>query len=174
MLYHTLIYTYLVYCNIAWESAKVLLLHKLLILQKRAVRSCPGSSFRSSSNPLFTRLNLLTNFGINNLHIALFMFKFKNNLLPVSCTNHIAFRMHWLVQTEPMTFVKRGLFQFRNHRRTIKLSIAICDPISSLPNNIINLRGIGSWNIQKIAKLPFKLYDSPLNSVNPPPILVTA
>src|SRR5438876_4924870 len=38
MLYHTMIYPYLTYCNIVWGSACSSVLYKLTCLQKRAVR----------------------------------------------------------------------------------------------------------------------------------------
>src|ERR1044072_8113683 len=36
-LYNTLIYPYLSYCNIIWGCAKITVLHKLMVLQKRAI-----------------------------------------------------------------------------------------------------------------------------------------
>jgi len=49
LLYHTLIYPYFTYCNVVWGLAKISILNKLVVLQKRPVRLCTGSAFRSSS-----------------------------------------------------------------------------------------------------------------------------
>ena len=84
MLYHTLIYPYLVYCNICWGSAKTSNISKIAVLQKRAVRLCSGSGYMTPSNPVFVRLNLLKLADIHNLQIAIFMFKLKFRQLPTS------------------------------------------------------------------------------------------
>ena len=51
MIYHTLIFPYLSYCNVFWGTARLSFLNKLLILQKRAVRLCTGAGYRASSSP---------------------------------------------------------------------------------------------------------------------------
>ena len=49
MIYHSLIYPYITYCNIVWANATSL--HKLVILQNRAVRLISRANFRSSCDP---------------------------------------------------------------------------------------------------------------------------
>jgi len=147
MLYHTLIYPYLVYRNVVWGSAKVYVLHKLLILQKkRVVRLCTGSSYRSSSSPLFSRLHLFKIKNNNKLHTALIMLKFKNNLLPTSCMNYVA-----LADTNcTCKYATRGknCVKSSKYRTSIReLSIAIRGPKiwDSLTSNV---KDIHYWNIQ--------------------------
>ena len=150
MLYHTLIYPYLVYCNIAWGSAKVSVLNKLLILQKRAVRLCTGSDYLSPSSVLFKRLCLLKISDINKLHTGMFMFKFKNNMLPISCMNHVA-----LCDTVSLYAIrKKSCFRFDNYRTTIReQSISIRGPKlwELLPNNVKDINNIQAFKRSLIA-----------------------
>jgi hypothetical protein len=88
MLYHTLIYPYLVYCNVSWGSANKSLLNTLFILQKRAVRICSGSTFRSHSSPLFSNLRLLKLIDVINFQTAIFMYKIKYKLVPQCCMHY--------------------------------------------------------------------------------------
>ena len=80
MLYNSMIYPYLTYCNIAWGCAKPTVLQKLILLQKRALRFITRSSYCSSTKPLFFRLGLLRLEDIHRLQIAIFMLKFKYKL----------------------------------------------------------------------------------------------
>ena len=84
-LYYTLIYPYLTYCTIIWGCANMTALHKLVILQKRAIRIITRSPYRTASNPLFLRLRLLKVYDIYNLQLAIFMYKYLCFLLPKSC-----------------------------------------------------------------------------------------
>src|SRR5271163_3285410 len=85
MLYNTMVYPYLTYCNIVWGTASASTLQRLVVLQNRAVRLVTRSTFRSSCHPLFVCLNILKLSDINKFQIALFMYKMKHHLLPLSC-----------------------------------------------------------------------------------------
>ena len=88
MLYRTMIYPYLIYCNIVWGSANKTLLHRLLVLQKCAIRFITNSDYCDPSAPLFVSTGLLK---INDIHSFLtlqYMFKVKNRLLPASCMKY--------------------------------------------------------------------------------------
>ena len=85
MLYNSMIYPYLIYCNIVWGTASTSTLQRLVVLQNRAVRLITRSKFRSSCNPLFVRLKILKLLDINKFQTALFMFKIKHHLLPLAC-----------------------------------------------------------------------------------------
>jgi len=87
-LYFSLIYPYLIYCCIIWGSASVTALHRLEVLQNRAVRIITRSPFRASATPIYKQLNLLKLGDIRQLQIVLFMFKSKNLLLPESCIKY--------------------------------------------------------------------------------------
>jgi len=89
MIYHSLIYPYITYCNIVWGSANATSLHKLVILQNRAVRLISRANFRSSCDPLYARLKLLKVGDILKYQMAQFMFKIKNTIVPSSCLRYV-------------------------------------------------------------------------------------
>ena len=81
-LYYTLIYPYIIYCNLAWSSTYVTNLNRIFYLQKRAVSIITNAEFRAHSDPLFTQLGILDIFKVNSLYVARFMFCYKNLMLP--------------------------------------------------------------------------------------------
>ena len=84
-LYYTMIHPYLLYCNIIWGGASQLALHRLTVLQKRAVRMMACSGYRSPSSPLFKKFGIMKLYDIHKFQIYLFMFKCKYKMLPNSC-----------------------------------------------------------------------------------------
>ena len=82
-LYYTMIYPYLSYCCIVWGGACSVALHRLEILQNRAVRLITHSHYRLSTGPLFQHLKLLKLSDIHKMSVLLYMYKCKNSLLPV-------------------------------------------------------------------------------------------
>ena len=80
-----MIHPYLLYCNIIWGGASQLALHRLTVLQKRAVRLIACSSYRAPSSPLFKQFGVLKLNDIHKLQIYMFMFKCKYGMLPESC-----------------------------------------------------------------------------------------
>ena len=122
MLYYTLVYPYLTYCNIVWGTAKLSVINKLFILQKRAVRLCTASGYRAASNPLFIQLKILKLHDINNLQTAMFMFKFNQKLLPNSSMHYVSEAAPCRVyETRNKTFFKHN--KFRTAIREKSLSI---------------------------------------------------
>ena len=73
MLYYTLLYPYITYCNSTWSSAYVSNLNIIYYLQKRALRAVTNSDYRAHTAPLFSKLKILDIFQINTLDIAKFM-----------------------------------------------------------------------------------------------------
>jgi hypothetical protein len=129
MLYHTMIYPYLTYCNLVWGSASASLLTKLVSLQNRAVRLITRSSFRSSCNPLYARLHLLKLCDITKFQTAQFMYKMKSHLLPLSCMRHVTV----IDQVRP--YHTRQLYYFTMYGfRTV------------IRESSINIRGPKLWN----------------------------
>ena len=82
MLYNCLIYPYLHYGNIVWVSNYPTRLDKLFKLQKKVLRIITFSSYIAPSLPLFTQLNLLNIYQINNFLIGSFSFSLSNKVLP--------------------------------------------------------------------------------------------
>ena len=82
MLYNSLILPHITYCNIVWAICGKTKINHIYLLQKKALRVCTGSHYLANSHPLFYKLKTLKVQDINQLQVALFMFKLKNNLLP--------------------------------------------------------------------------------------------
>ena len=82
MLYYTLIYPYITYCNSTWSSTYECNLNRIYYLQKRALRAVTNSDYRAHTAPLFSKLKILDIFQINILDSAQFMFRYHNNLPP--------------------------------------------------------------------------------------------
>ena len=82
-LYHTLIYPYITYSNLALSSTYVSNSNGIFSLQKRAVRAITNADFRDHSTPLFLPLGTLDFFKVNSFYVARFMFRYKNQMLPL-------------------------------------------------------------------------------------------
>ena len=78
MLYNTLILPHLNYCLIVWgfDSSRILL------LQKRAVRTITNSWYRTHTTPIFKSLNILKINDLYWLMVLKFYYKLENKLLP--------------------------------------------------------------------------------------------
>jgi hypothetical protein len=105
ILYFSLIYPYLSYCNIIWGGAYATALYKLEVLQNRAVRLITSSPYRTSSGPLYKQLNLLKIADIHKFQIIQFMYKLKHTLVPVSC-------LHYCNVTIPNSYNMRNVHYF--------------------------------------------------------------
>ena len=81
-LYFTLINPYFEYCNIIWAMSSSVALDKLFCFQKRAIRLIANAEWNAHTAPLFREFNILTIHQLNLLHVASFMYKVYNNLLP--------------------------------------------------------------------------------------------
>ena len=84
MIYMSLIYTYINYCNIIWGSAYECHLNPLIVLQKKAIRLINNSEFRDPSAPIFYSLKLLPISKIFHLNCLLFFYNcLFNNSSPM-------------------------------------------------------------------------------------------
>ena len=83
-LYYALVYPFLTYCIIAWGNTYQTSLQPLFVLQKKAIRIITFSGFFEHTSPLFKDLNVIKLFDEVTVHIAVFMYKFKNQLLPTN------------------------------------------------------------------------------------------
>ena len=149
MLYYSLVYPYLTYCNIVWGTANNSLLNKLFMLQKRAIRLCAGVSYRTSTAPLFVHYQKLKLVDINKLQIILFMYKRKYNLLPWCCMNYATIcdsvRNH---ETRSVQYFKQPRYKTCIRKKSVVISgpilwnslpvnIQRCSSFSSLKKNVI-------------------------------------
>ena len=81
-LYYTLIYPFLIYGIIAWGNTYLTTLQPLFILQKKTIRLMTFKSFHEHSSPIFRKLNIIKLDDLISYHIAVFMYRFNNSLLP--------------------------------------------------------------------------------------------
>ena len=72
------------YCLIAWGNTYQTSLQPLFVLQKKAIRIITFPSFFEHTSPLFKDLNVIKLFDKVTVHTAVFMYKFKNQLLPTN------------------------------------------------------------------------------------------
>ena len=86
-LYYALIYPFLTYAIIAWGNTYSTTLKPLYVLQKKALRLMTFSKFDEHSSPLFKTLNIIKLHDLVSYQIAIFMYKFKNRLLPLVFNN---------------------------------------------------------------------------------------
>ena len=86
-LYYSFIYSQLNYCTLLWGNASKVLLNRLLLMQKRAVRIIDNCHHRSHTDPLFKNYNILKIHDLYVLSCCIFAYKYKNNLLPTACNN---------------------------------------------------------------------------------------
>jgi hypothetical protein len=82
MLYNTLIFPYLQYCNITWASEYTTLIQGLFVLQKKAIRIVCKKPWDAHTQPLFKFLHTLKLNDINKHQTSCFMYKAINNQLP--------------------------------------------------------------------------------------------
>ena len=83
-LYYALIYPFLIYGIIIWGNTYETALKPILILQKKALRTITFSEYDSPSSPLFKSLQVIKFHDLVTFHIATFMYKFHNQLLPTA------------------------------------------------------------------------------------------
>ena len=91
--YHALIHSYLRYGIIAWGSAAPATLKPLQLIVNRAIRiMCFAPFGKIDLAPLFEILEILKINQIYLLETGKFVFKEKNNLLPVRIANYFEIR----------------------------------------------------------------------------------
>ena len=88
-LYYSLVYSYLEYCILVRSSTYPTHLRRLVLLQNRIVRVISEKDFDAHTDPLFKNLMIVKLEDIYSLHLAKFMFSFKNNSIPSSFSRSI-------------------------------------------------------------------------------------
>ena len=75
------------YCVEIWGNAKESYLNPLIKLQKRSVRIITHSHYRSHTEPLFSKLDILPFGTLVQYRISLTMFKFHHGQVPDSISS---------------------------------------------------------------------------------------
>ena len=108
LLYHALIACHLSYGIIYWHSSAKQHLHRLTVLQKKALRIITNAEYNASSTPLFQQENILQLDKLYTLELYRLMYKTNHKLLPtpnpqaftIAAPNHTYATRHR--QTNPM------------------------------------------------------------------------
>ena len=82
ILYHSLILSHLQYCTLLWANSYRSHLHKLRLLQKKAIRIISNTDYLAHSSKLFLNLKLLKLDDLMKFQLGTFMYKLKYNKLP--------------------------------------------------------------------------------------------
>ena len=82
ILYHSLVLSHLQYCTLLWANSYHSHLHKLRLLQKKAIRIISNTDYLAHSSKLFFNLKLLKLDDIMKFQLGTFMYKLKYNKLP--------------------------------------------------------------------------------------------
>ena len=108
MIYMSLIYSHLNYCNLIWGGAENGIIEPLFKLQKKAIRIITKSSYLEHTAPLFKSLALLPVHKVYDLNCTLFIYKCLNsNYFP-------EFRLKIQRNSEYHEYNTRGRNLFRN------------------------------------------------------------
>ena len=83
-LYYSFIYPYLTYCNHIWGATYKTRLKRLVMLQNKAVRILSQAGNRTSSDPLYKKLDIMKVENINTYLIGCFMFCVSIHKVPQS------------------------------------------------------------------------------------------
>ena len=75
MIYMSLIYSYLNYCNLIWGAADTTIMDPLFKLQKKAIRIVDKAHYLEHTEPIFKSLKVLTLHQVYDLNCLLFAFK---------------------------------------------------------------------------------------------------
>ena len=87
-IYNTMVYPYLMYCNIVWSSTYPTRLKLIFVIQKKILRIMTFSKYSEESRSLFPSLKIHKIYELNILQMALFMYTYFNDNLPSYFTNY--------------------------------------------------------------------------------------
>ena len=75
MIYMSLVFSYINYCNLIWGGACKTSLDSLYLLQKKAIRIVNNSEYLAHTDPIFESLGILNIYQVFKLNCVLFMYK---------------------------------------------------------------------------------------------------
>ena len=100
ILYHSLVLSHLQYCTLLWANSYHSHLHKLGLLQKKAIRIISNTDYLAHSSKLFFNLKLLKLDDIMKFQLGTFMYKLKSNKLPNVIPHMFVSHSHMFVTNE--------------------------------------------------------------------------
>ena len=128
ILYYSIAYPYLNYCNIVWTSCYPSSLQSLITIQKKLIRFVTKRNRWTPSTPLFRELMVLKLNDINRLNTAIFVYKSIHNLI-----------------SSPINFLIRAIniYNLRNHNN---IDLEVPRHRSRQSELFIHVRGARLWN----------------------------
>ena len=141
-LYCTLILPYLNYGLLLWGNVNKFYMNKIFRFQKRALRTISNSSYLYPAKPLFKKYKVLNIFDMYTKEAAMFMYKYKCNMLPRS------FDGYFTTNQEIHRYNTRNKGDFNIPKRNSKSdSVFISGPKiwNGLPNNIKKAKSLSQF-----------------------------
>ena len=86
-LYYSFLYPYLTYCITIWGNAPATTLWPIIRAQKRSIRIIENIRYRDSTKEAFINLKMLKLPELYKFAVLLFVYKYKNMLLPLPFNN---------------------------------------------------------------------------------------
>ena len=80
-LYHSLVHSHLTYGTILWGSAFKYRLHKVEILQKKAIRNTCNTVYNAPTAPLFKQLGIAKLIDVYNIQLCKLMYSYTSGTL---------------------------------------------------------------------------------------------
>ena len=87
-IYDTMVYPYVTYCNIIWTGTYPTRLKSIFMIPKKIVRIMTFAKYKDKSRPLFLSLKILNIYELNIYLMALFMYSYFHDKLPIYFTNY--------------------------------------------------------------------------------------
>ena len=85
LIYYSLIYSNLLYCQTVWGAASLEALNPLIVAQKRVIRTIAGLGKRDHTNDSFYNLRILKLVDVNRVACASFVYKCLHGLVANDC-----------------------------------------------------------------------------------------
>jgi hypothetical protein len=145
-LYCSLVLPYLNYGLLLWGTANKVYMNKIFRLQKRALRTISNSSYLCPTKPLFENYKVLNIFDMYTYESAIFMYKYKNNLLPPS------FDGVFTIHQENHKYNTRNKGDFQIPIQRVKNILTTGPKVwNNLPNHIKCVKSLGQFkaNLKK-------------------------
>ena len=143
-LYNTMILPYISYCNIIWGNCSSYLLNRIFVLQKRAIRIINNVPPQFNTDSFFQKFKILSVSDINKLQVAVFMYSYHSNLLPLTFRNLFIFNyaIH-NYKTRTSKCLHLPLFKYNFSRTTVKFTGTKI--WNELPNKIKNSKTLNQF-----------------------------
>ena len=147
-LYFALVHSHFTYGILAWGNANKTVLHRSIVLQKRALRIINNANYNGHTDPLFKTSRILKLNDLYEHQALLFIFDYITNKLPISFASTFQF--------------KRDNLDLRPTRQSDMIQVARCPlqfarrlPLYAIPE-IWNKQSKSQMNVDSLSRSQFK------------------